>query len=201
MAKYLSIDTEATGLEENTYLIQLALVPVDTATQTIETKLGREIFIQCPSFEELKPKLSEWVLQHNEGLIRSAHAEGLNGEAFKTWMADYMNHEAVRAFFQNEKPTILGKSLSALDIPLLTRYLGKPFMEKHFHHHTLDITCIARYLVDTGLLPKGCQSTSKLLKHFQIRDDANHTALSDAMDMASVYFHLLKLLPPVSANQ
>ncbi|NDD05662.1 MAG: hypothetical protein EB078_12210, partial [Proteobacteria bacterium] len=68
------------------------------------------------------------------------------------------------------------------------------FMEKNFHHHTLDLTCVARFLIDVGILPKGFHSTSKLLQHFKIRHQAEHTALSDAVDMAHVYFRLTELL-------
>ena len=195
MAKYLSIDTEATGLEEDCLLIQVAFVPVDGTARKVATHFGKEIFVHCPSFEELKPKLSPWVIEHNETLIRTAHKDGFTREAFKKWAFDYMNSPAIKEFFEGERPPILGKSLSALDIPLLTRNLGKPFMEAHFHHHTLDITCVARFLVDSGKLPKGCQSTSKLLQHFQLRNESNHTALSDAVDMGEVYLKLLDLAP------
>lgn len=195
MARYLSLDTEATGLEIDTYLIQVAVVPVDTEKKTIEEAWGKEILIQCPSFEELKPKLNPWVLEHNESLIRDAHAKGITPKDFITWMGNYLAEPEVKKFFQGERPTLMGKSMAALDIPVLTRYLGKDNFEKFFHHHTLDITCVARYLVDVGLLPKGAHSTTKLLQHFKIRNKSNHTALSDAVDMALVYFKLLELLP------
>ena len=194
MSKYLSIDTEATGLEEHCLLIQVAVVPVDGTKNIIAEELGKEVLIQCPSFEELKPTLSQWVIQHNEGLIRKAHAEGITPQAFSQWMGDYLNSEKVKAFFGGERPLLLGKSLSALDIPLLTKNLGKASMDKWFHHHTLDITCVGRFLVDAGILPPGHGSTSQLLKFFNIRAESNHTALSDAMDMAQIYLKLVKYL-------
>ncbi|MFM8315599.1 MAG: hypothetical protein ACKOA8_15060, partial [Deltaproteobacteria bacterium] len=147
MSKYLSIDTEATGLEEHCLLIQVAVVPVDGTKNIVAEELGKEVLIQCPSFEELKPTLSEWVIQHNEGLIRKAHAEGITPASFQKWMGDYLKSDQVKAFFGGERPLLLGKSLSALDIPLLTKNLGKAFMDKNFHHHTLDITCVGRFLV------------------------------------------------------
>ncbi len=194
MGRYLSLDTEATGLEVDCYLIQLALVPVDGLSKTIFTEWGKEVLIQCPSFEELKPKLNPWVLEHNEDLIRKAHREGISPADFKKWMENYLSAPEIKAYFKNERPTLLGKSMSALDIPVLTRYLGKDFMEKYFHHHTLDLTCVARFLSETGKLPTGCYTTSKLLQHFKIRQKAEHTALSDASDMGQVYFKLLELL-------
>lgn len=195
MAKYLSIDTEATGLEIDSLLLQMALVPVDGDKRIIGEHLGREILVQCPSFEELKPKLNQWVIQHNEPIIRQAHERGLSRDGFTHWMTDYLTDPEIKKFLGPDRPVILGKSLSALDIPILTRYLGKSFMEKHFHHHTLDITCAARLLVDAKVLPEGCQSTTKLLSFFKMRDESTHTALNDAMDMAKIYFKLLDLLP------
>lgn len=194
MGRYLSLDTEATGLEVDCYLIQVALVPIDGDTKTVLSEWGKEVLIQCPSFEELKPKLNPWVLEHNEELIRNAHSKGISPIEFKKWVENYLNAPEIKSFFKEERPTLLGKSMSALDIPVLTRYLGKDFMEKYFHHHTLDLTCVARFLVDVGRLPKGHHSTTKLLQYFKIRQNAEHTALSDATDMAHVYFHLMDLL-------
>lgn len=199
MGRYLSLDTEATGLEVDCYLIQVALVPVDGTTQTVLSDWGKEVLIQCPSFEELKPKLNSWVLEHNEDLIRKAHREGITPQEFKQWVEGYLTAPEIKAYFQNERPTLLGKSMSALDIPVLTRYLGKEFMEKYFHHQTLDLTCVARFLVDVGKLPKGHHSTTKLLQYFKIRQNAEHTALSDASDMAQVYFRLLELMKSAPA--
>jgi DNA polymerase-3 subunit epsilon len=194
MGRYLSLDTEATGLEVDCYLIQVALVPIDGTSKTVLSDWGKEVLIQCPSFEELKPKLNSWVLEHNEDLIRNAHQNGISPSDFKKWVEDYLNHPEIKKFFHDERPTLLGKSMSALDIPVLTRYLGKDFMEKYFHHQTLDLSCVARFLVDVGKLPKGHHSTTKLLQYFKIRQNAEHTALSDATDMAQVYFHLMELL-------
>jgi oligoribonuclease (3'-5' exoribonuclease) len=200
MAKYLSIDTEATGLEEHCLLIQVAVVPVDGNQKIVAESLGKEVLIQCPSFEELKPTLSEWVIQHNEGLIRKAHAEGISPAAFRTWMEDYLTSEPIKTFFGGERPLLLGKSLSALDIPLLTKNLGKAFMDKYFHHHTLDITCVGRFLVDAGVLPPGHGSTTQLLKFFNIRSESNHTALSDSLDMGNIYLKLIQFMAEKGAK-
>lgn len=200
MAKYLSIDTEATGLEEDTHLIQLAFVPVDPERGVIADELGWETLVKCPSFEELLPRLNPWVIEHNEGLIRKAHAGGIEPAKLKEAVQAYMERDEVKKFFGGDRPPFLGKSLSALDIPLMQRYLGRAFIDKFFHHHTLDVTCVARSMVDAGLLPKGCESTTKLLTFFQIREISNHTALSDAHDMAVVYLKLLEHLrrPPTT---
>lgn len=200
MAKYLSIDTEATGLEEHCLLIQVAVVPVDGNQKIVAESLGKEVLIQCPSFEELKPNLSQWVIQHNEGLIRKAHAEGISPAAFRTWMEDYLTSEPIKTFFGGERPLLLGKSLSALDIPLLTKNLGKAFMDKYFHHHTLDITCVGRFLVDAGVLPPGHGSTTQLLKFFNIRSESNHTALSDSLDMGNIYLKLIQFMAEKGAK-
>jgi hypothetical protein len=189
--KYLSIDTEATGLEEDTLLIQFAVVPVDVEKRQVLTSLGKEVLIHCPSFEELKPRLNPWVTQHNEGLIREAHAHGIPPDQFPAWLSAYLKSPEVQSFLGGQRAILLGKSLSALDLPLLKRYLGADYMRDHFHHHTLDVTCIARYLVDSGALPEGCESTSQIVKYFKIREEAAHTALNDAIDMAQIYLKLI----------
>ena len=195
MSQYLSIDTEATGLQEGNYMIQLAMVPVDGSSRKVFHHLGMEVLVKCPSFEELLPRLDAWNIEHNKELIINANRSGISQEELKTKVTGYLKSPEITAIFGNKRPVLLGKSLSALDIPMLKRYLGWEAYEKHFHHHTLDVTCVARYLVDSGILPEGCESSSKLIKHFKIRDNVNHTALSDAVDMAEIYVRLLDLMP------
>lgn len=194
MGKYLSIDTEATGLEEGTHLIQLAFVPVDSDATGVDKSLGIETLVQCPSFEALKPTLNEWVLEHNTELIKQAHAEGVTHEKLRVLVKDYLDSKPIKDFFGKDRPVLLGKSLSALDIPLLTKHLGREFMMERFHHHTLDITCAARGLADSGLLPPGCYTTTKLMNYFKIREQAEHTALCDAIDMGEIYIRLVGMM-------
>ncbi len=196
MAIYLSIDTEATGLAEGNFLIQLAMVPVDSKTKRVYEELGKETLVHCPSYEELEPKLDSWNKEHNGGLIRAAHERGIPAEQVKTFVATYLKIPQVAELFRNDRPVLLGKSLSALDIPLLKRYMGWNLYDSTFHHHTMDLTCFARGLVDSGKLPENCSSSSKLIKHFGIRDNVKHTALSDAVDMAHIYLRLVDLLLP-----
>ena len=196
MATYLSIDTEATGLAEGHYLIQLAMVPVDTKTKKVYEQLGKETLIACPSYEELEPRLDSWNKEHNTGLIRAAHEKGIPAEAVKTFITDYLKQPQIVELFGKERPILLGKSLSALDIPMMKRYMGWALYDQTFHHHTMDITCFARGLCDAGKLPENCSSSSKLIKHFGIRDNVKHTALSDALDMGHIYLRLLELIPP-----
>jgi DNA polymerase III epsilon subunit-like protein len=191
MAKYLSIDTEATGLTPECVLIQLAFVPLDTTTNRVLTELGKEWMVHCKSFEELKPSLNPWVVENNEGLIRKAHATGVSPEKLKEEVHAYLTSPEMKAFFGESRPVFLGKSLSALDIPLMTRTFGDDFMRDHFHHHVQDVTCVARSFVDSGLLPPGTESSGKIMKHFGIRETPAHTALSDALDMAHIYLKLL----------
>lgn len=193
MNKYLSIDTEATGLKEGHYMIQLAMVPVDTSKKRVFHDLGRELLVKCPSFEEMEPRLDAWNLEHNKDLIIQANRSGISEGELKRIVGEYLSSSEITGIFGTNRPILLGKSLSALDIPMLKRYLGWDFYEKHFHHHTLDVTCVARYLVDIGVLPPGCESSSKLIKHFNIRDNVKHTALSDAVDMGEIYLRLLDL--------
>lgn len=194
MPKYLSIDTEATGLTEECLLIQLAFVPVDTDKKTVAREHGIEWLVQCPSFEDLKPSLNPWVVENNETLIRNASAHGVPPDQLADKVHAYLTSAPIKAIFGDSRPIFLGKSLSALDIPLLTRTFGEDFMHAHFHHHTLDVTCVARSLVDAGILPPGTESSSKIMKYFGLRETPAHTALADALDMAEIYLKILGML-------
>lgn len=193
---YLSIDTEATGLTEEALLIQLAFVPVDMKEGRVVRELGVEYLVACPTFEEMEPKLNDWVKANNRELIGKAHREGLSTDTLKTAVRDYLTKPEIKALFQDERIQLLGKSLSALDLPLLHRTFGEKFMKEFFHHHTMDVTCVARYLVDAALLPPGTESTSQIVKYFEIREEALHTALSDAEDMAEIYLRMVKKFTP-----
>lgn len=200
MINYLSLDTEATGLTKECVLIQLAFVPVDNKNKRVATELGREWLVQCASYEELEPILNPWVKENNKTLIQNAHAHGIPVDKLAVQVAEYLSSPEIKALFGTSRPVILGKSLSALDIPLLTRTFGEAFMQKYFHHHTLDVTCVARFLVDAGILPPGCESTSQIVKHYGVREVASHTALNDASDMAQIYLKMLAQMQPLLAG-
>ncbi len=194
MSKYLSIDTEATGLKEGHYMIQLALVPVDADGRKVFHALGKEWLVKCPSFEEMLPRLDKWNIDHNKDLIINANRSGVLPEQLPKIVSGYLESPEIKAIYGDKRPIFLGKSLSALDIPMMKRYLGEDFYEKHFHHHTLDVTCVARYLVDSGALPPGTESSTKLIQYFGNPEGVKHTALSDAIDMGEVYLKMLDLM-------
>lgn len=193
--KYLSIDLEATGLEENAYIIEFAAVPVDTETQLIDTKNSFHTFIKCPSFEELKPNLNDWVIKNNEELIRKASSTGDDIDHFKFRLLDYLNSEPLKGFrdikFGNF--TILGKSLNSIDIPFLNRDIGWDSMKTLFHHQVLDVSSIARLAIDLKKIPEECASGSKLSSYLGFGEIA-HTALEDAVLTSKIYFKLMELL-------
>lgn len=193
--KYISIDLEATGLEENAYVIEFAAVPVDTSSQTILKSSSFHCYIQCPSFEALKPDLNEWVIKNNEGLINKAHKEGINQETFKSSFTSYLNSQTLHDFRDKKFNTftLLGKSLTSIDIPFLNRYLGWEYMKREFHHQTLDVSSIARMAIDLKKLPPECISGSKLSNFFKMGDVA-HTALEDAITTAEQYFNIVNLI-------
>lgn len=188
--KYLSFDLEATGLEEDALIIEFAMIPFCTETRTMEKSLAKQFFVQCPSFDELKPKLNKWVVENNETLIRKAHAEGVTQQEFKQIMQDYVDSKEVKEYFNNERIVLFGKSISAIDLPFLNRDLGWEWMNKHFHHRNLDLSCYTLGLIDMGLLEKGMDSGNKLMEYFKM-GEVSHTALEDAVNTAQMYFHLL----------
>lgn len=190
--KYLSFDLEATGLEEDALIIEFAMVPFCTETKTIEDSLAKQFYVQCPSFEELKPNLNEWVAKNNEQIIRKAHSEGVTLAEFKNILETYLASKEVKDYFGDQRVVLFGKSISAIDLPFMNRDLGWEWMNKHFHHRNLDLSCYTMGLIDMGHLEKGMDSGAKLMERFGMGEVA-HTALEDAVNTAKMYFNLLEL--------
>lgn len=189
--RYLSIDIEATGLAENCLMIEYAMVPFDTESGLLEESLQYSTFIKCPPFEELKPILDPWVVQHNEGLIRKAHQDGLTLEDFRLKMEAYLESPAVKTYFNNQKIVLFGKSMSAIDLPFLNRDLGWNFMRQYFNHRQLDLSGIAYSLMDLKLIPEGMESGSAMMNYLGLGNVA-HTALEDARNTALMYLKLIE---------
>lgn len=193
--RYLSIDIEATGLNENDFIIEFAMVPFCTENKTVEEALAREFTIHCPSFEELLPRLDPWVIEHNEALIRRSNKDGIPMENFKKELEAYLLSDVVKNYFKNdknEKIILFGKSMSAIDLPFMNRDLGWNFMRKHFHHRNLDLSSTANTLIDLKFIPKECSSGSFLM-NFLGMGEVKHTALEDARNTALMYIKLLNL--------
>lgn len=193
--RYLSFDLEATGLEENALIIEFAMVPFDSETKVIEETMAQQYYIQCPPFEELKPNLNTWVIEHNEQLIRMAHRDGIPLSIFKNELEKYFESDEVKKYFGNEKIRLFGKSISAIDLPFLNRDLGWEWMNKYFHHRNLDLSCFCMGLIDMKLLPAGMDSGNKLMKHLGM-GEVSHTALEDAINTALMYIKLLESTAP-----
>lgn len=188
--KYLSIDIEATGLAENCQIIEFAMIPFDTQLKRLEEPLARTMYIHCPSFEDLRDSLDPWVREHNEKIIRKASSEGLMLSEFKEFLIKYLESPEVRQYFGNQKVVLFGKSMTAIDLPFLTRDLGWEFMRKYFHHRNLDLSGIGYALIDMGLLPMGMDSGTNMMNYLGMGSVA-HTALEDARNTAIMYLKLL----------
>ncbi|MBF0299417.1 MAG: hypothetical protein HQK51_11900 [Oligoflexia bacterium] len=189
--KYLSIDIESTGLERNSYLIEFAAVPFDASTGKIENEqFSFHSYIQCPSFESIRPILDPWVIEHNKDLIICANKEGIPLPNFKKYLQHYLESEQIIKYFDNEKITLFGKSLNALDLPFLHRDLGYDFMNKYFSHKVMDLTSFAFGLIDLNILSKGLDSSSELMKYFN-KGIVAHTATEDAINTIDIYLRLI----------
>ena len=196
MFKFLSIDTETTGLSEDSYIVEFAAVPVDVQKREIKKDMAFHTYIKCPSFEDLSPVLSPFARENNKSLIDTAHEKGIGLEEFKQDLSNYLESRDIQTYFGGErdkpaKPMILGKSLSALDMPLLSRDLGWDFMRKMFHHQNLDITTVALDAIVLGILPPECSSSRKLAALLLEKNDVDHTAVEDSIDVAKMYFSIL----------
>ncbi|MBF0207944.1 MAG: 3'-5' exoribonuclease [Oligoflexia bacterium] len=189
--RYLSIDIETTGLERDCYLIEFAAIPFDSIKKKIENDLSFHSYIECPPFEKLRPRLDHWVIEHNQKLIDKAAQSGISLDTFKQKFVTYLQSESIQNYFYKDKIFLFGKSLSALDLPILNRDLENSFMQKYFSHKVMDLSCFAMGLIDLGLLPADHHSSSALLQHFSL-GEVPHTALEDATIMAQIYLRLLQ---------
>ena len=150
-----------------------------------------------PQLRRAKAKARHpWVIEHNEGLIRNAHEKGIPRGELKNFVSRYMESEPVRRFFKDERPAFFGQSLERsghpADDPRAGKAVhGKIFSPPHPRHHLR--------------FPRNgrCRSSSAGLRvhhstrpTFRPANDALHTALSDATDMAMIYFKQLDLLQP-----
>jgi DNA polymerase-3 subunit epsilon len=64
-------------------------------------------------------------------------------------------------------------------------------MNKHFHHRNLDLSCLTLGLIDMGVLAKGMESGSVMMKEFGM-GEVEHTALEDAVNTIKMYFKILE---------
>jgi DNA polymerase-3 subunit epsilon len=199
--KILSFDTETLGLEDpnnsTNQIIEFAIVPATIIIddmQVVELGLYDNVyhkFIKCPSFEELSPNLSQWVIDHNEDLIRKAHSDGISDEVFKLDLATYLE-EIKLDFFEGGDLLYLGKSMQSLDAPIMTKHLGWDFMNKWgLNRKKVDVQDVARFLIQQGKLPLETASSRALVEYFNIKEDVNHTAIDDSIDMLKIYSKLL----------
>lgn len=191
--KYLSIDLEATGLDEDCLIIEFAAVPFDGETGEILTDQKFETYIACPSFEDLAPNLNSWVAENNESIIRKAHETGITLKQLKVSFEKYLKNENIQKFFGEQKIILFGKSLNAIDLPFLNRDLGWNFIRDNFSHRQQDLSSVVYFAIDTGILPPECESGSKLMNYFEM-GEVVHTALADAINTAKLYMKIKEKL-------
>ncbi len=167
------------------------MIPFCTDRAEVAEELSFHTFVRCPSFEELRPKLDTWVIEHNRELIEKAHREGIGLDQLKLELEEYLASKSVKKYFGDEKITLFGKSLSAIDLPFLNRDLGYDWMRNYFQHRQLDLSAVVHYLVDKKFLPPECIRGSELSKHLGFGEVA-HTALEDARNTALMYLKILR---------
>lgn len=188
--KYLSIDIEATGLREDDYIIEFAAIAFDTETMKVYDNLTYHTLVKCPPYEELVPKLDDWVKQHNKNLIQNAHEKGISLVDWKTNFELFLKRKDVVDFFGKQQIILFGKSMNAIDLPFMNRDLGWGWMREYFSHRTVDFTGVCYGLMDLSLLPQGSERGSLIMKHLGFGAVA-HNALDDAKNTALMYLKVL----------
>lgn len=198
--KVLSLDTETTGLENpldesGAKLIQFSCVPAEVSMDgyLIREDLVFDVYVKCPSFESMKPKLSPWIIEHNKELIETAHEKGLELAEFQNRFKKYLDTD-VKEFFGEEKFFILGKSLPSLDFLIMLKNLGYDFLRDYgFLRNYIDINPIIRFLMEKKQIHIQDASSKSLMQHFGFGEDVKHLAYNDAVDMIKIYHELLKI--------
>lgn len=192
MSKYLSIDLESTGLDQDCLIVEFAAIPFCTDPQEIRKDLAISFYIKCPPFDEIKQSLNEWVQENMKDVLVKAYQEGIDPQDFRPKMQAYLESTEIKNYFgADERIIIFGKSINAIDLPFLNRDLGWEFMRKYFSHRTNDLTSNVYAWIDMKLLPPECESGSELMKFVGLGDVA-HTAFEDAYNTAKMYLDLLK---------
>lgn len=191
--RYLSIDLEATGLEEHDLIIEFAAIPIDTDKKEVNEELSYHSLVKCPSFAELKPKLNPWVVTNNKELIQLAHNQGSELSQFKKSFENYIESVQVQEYFYHDKIVLFGKSVNAIDLPFMTRDLSWEFMRKHFSHRVNDLSSFVYNLIDAKIIPEKCISGGEMNQFLNMGEVA-HTAMEDAKNTALAYFDLLDMV-------
>lgn len=191
MRYFLAEDTETTGTSEDSLLIQIAFVPMSQEGELVES-LAKEWLIKCPSFEELYPKLNDFCRKNNQEIITKAHTLGKPSLEVKKEIEQYLSSPEISVLFGNKKPTLFGKSISALDLPKMVQTFGWDWTRNMFNHRVLDLGSVVMDYVNKDKLPVECESIDKLAKHFNL-GKVSHLALDDCRQIAQIYKEMKKL--------
>ncbi len=190
--RYLSIDLEATGLNQDDFMIEFAMAPFDTEARSVEVSMSKRWIIKCPKWDDLLPKLNPWVIEHNEAMIKDAHLNGISLNQLKQELTYHLKSKDYQDYFGKEKIVLFGKSMNAIDLPFLNRDLGWDWMRETFCHRNLDFSGVCYAAMDMKLLPAGSESGSQLMKFLKMGVVA-HNAMDDAINTAKMYFKVLDL--------
>ncbi len=185
MRYFLNEDTETTGTSEDSLLIQIAFVPMNQDGDLVES-LAKEWLIKCPSFQELYPKLNDFCRKNNEEIITKAHLHGIPSDVVKQEIEAYLSSPEIKSLFENKRPTLFGKSISALDLPKMVQTFGWDWVRTTFNHRVFDLGSVVMDLINKGLLPNDCESIDKLSAHLGL-GKVSHLALDDCRQAATIY--------------
>lgn len=190
--KYLSIDTETTGLNEETCQLLSVGIILDDTTQKLpydEVPKFHAIilrdFIQGEPFAlNLNAKLIEGILKY-----QSAKTNEQREEVMKEWGAIFIPEEAlvgqITRFLEsngivNLKMTVAGKNYSGFDAKFLNKVEG--FKNLKLHHRVLDPGSMFVDLLTDEVIP----DLAECKRRAGLQPVVTHNAVEDAFDVASV---------------
>ncbi len=186
--RYLAMDTETTGLEQDHEIIQLGAVFVeiyfDEETERFEWKeLGKFLSMVRPQFTN---NISQESLRVNglkkKDILEAPRSQQVRADFFEWWET-----------LTQDVETPLGQNYSGFDKGLLKDFLG-PVYDSFFDYHAVDTWSDCKLLQDMGLIPEDLSLSLSSTSKFFGFERLDHSALADSYSSIDVRVASMNLL-------
>lgn len=180
MSKYIAIDTEHGGFHPGATLLTAAFVVFDLDSGPPNFIDDLEVAFKWDTYN-----IDPLALEVNKIDIATHHKGALELKECKHLIRGFLNKHSGK---EKEQLIPVGSGVAS-DISFMKdRGIGLPSLS----HKVRDITTIARFLQDCGILKSEGVSLEKLASHFRYKYIA-HNASQDAQMSALVYWELIRL--------
>lgn len=174
--KYISLDTETTGLNPQTcHVIEIGAYVEDTDVLKPRNELPefhlyiyRDVYIGEPYALAMNAHIFTKILELRKAGSPKVVGPHLVADIFSSW---------VYANFGDKRPTVAGKNAAGFDLPFLSQFIG--WSRIKFHHRVIDpgMMYFDPHTDDVPPDLKLCKQRAKL------SEVVSHEALDDAWDV------------------